>query len=286
MAMKSMPELSTIIAMHYQFDDETKLLPIDQAADGARFSGRLHASWNIGSNPNGGYLMALVAATVRQLHPHHPDPLSITAHYLRPGQGDQDCQVQASLLRTGKSVSTARACLVQDGKSRLEILSSFGELQSAGPAEVSIQAPAIPPPDECVGRSGEAQGVLLTLLKRLDIKLHPDQANAGASKRAEISGWIRFKDGRPPDSLAALLFADAFPPAVFSLLGQVGWVPTIELTVNVRRRPVPGWMQVRFQTLDLADGRMIEDGMLWDAEGHLVAQSRQLAMLLPKVAIS
>jgi acyl-CoA thioesterase len=284
MATKSMPELSTIIAMHYQFDDETKLSPLQDKGEASLFSGRLHASWNIGNNPNGGYLMALVAATVRQLHPQHPDPLSITAHYLRPGQGDQDCEVQATLIRSGKSVSTSRACLMQEGKPRLEVLSSFGNVQSALPAELSIQAPAIPPPDECVGRSGEAQGVFLTLLKRLDIKLHPDQAKPGAPKRAETSGWIRFKDGRPPDALAALLFADAFPPAVFGLLGQVGWVPTIELTVNVRRRPVAGWMQARFQTLDLADGRLIEDGMLWDADGHLVAQSRQLAMLLPKVA--
>tara|TARA_B100000029_G_C17230830_1_gene835266 strand:+ start:26 stop:166 length:141 start_codon:yes stop_codon:yes gene_type:complete len=37
----------------------------------------------------------------------------------------------------------------------------------------------------------------------------------------------------------------------------------------------------RFVTEDLHDGRMIEDGWLWDAEGALVARSRQLAMLLP-----
>ena len=76
------------------------------------------------------------------------------------------------------------------------------------------------------------------------------------------------------------MFGDAFPPSLFSLLGKVGWVPTLELTVHVRRRPVPGWIQARFTTTDLHDGLLIEDGQLWDEEGHLVARTRQLALLL------
>ena len=94
-----------------------------------------------------------------------------------------------------------------------------------------------------------------------------------------MSGWIRFRDGRAPDTLAALLFADAFPPSVFGLLGMVGWVPTVELTVHVRRRPAPGWMLGQFRTHDLSDGRMIEDGALWDSQGQLVVQSRQLGLV-------
>ena len=73
--------------------------------------------------------------------------------------------------------------------------------------------------------------------------------------------------------------ADAFPPAVFGLLGPVGWVPTIELTVHLRRRPSPGWLLGEFWSEDLSDGRVLEDGALWDASGHLVAQSRQLALV-------
>ena len=102
-----------------------------------------------------------------------------------------------------------------------------------------------------------------------------------AGHRAETSGWIRFRDGRPPDLLALALFADAFPPSIFRLLGRVGWVPTIELTVHFRARPAPGWVRGRFLTDDLTDGRMIETGELWDATGTLVARSRQLALLVP-----
>lgn len=95
-----------------------------------------------------------------------------------------------------------------------------------------------------------------------------------------MAGWIRFVDGRPADSLALALFADAYPPSLFTALGSIGWVPTLEMTVHIRRRPAPGWLMATFESDDLAGGRMIETGSLWDAEGHLVARSRQLGMLL------
>jgi acyl-CoA thioesterase len=262
----------------YQFDQETSFTSSGQE----RYSGQVHSSWNIGANPNGGYLMALAASALRQQHPNHPDPLSVTVHYLRPGLGDAACDVKTSLVRTGKTISTGRATLSQEGTDRLEMLAAFGDLSTVGDVPLTIPAPPIPTPEQCIGRSGEAQGVSLGILDRLEIRLHPDEARPGELGKGQISGWVRFRDGRPPDALSALLFADALPPAIFGLLGLVGWVPTIELTVHVRRRPAPGWIQAQFKTQDMADGKMIEDGHLWDSQGHLIAQSRQLALLLKK----
>ena len=78
------------------------------------------------------------------------------------------------------------------------------------------------------------------------------------------------------------LFADAFPPALHSRIGRVGWVPTIELTVHVRRRPAAGWLLARLECDDVDGGRMIESGTLWDATGAVVARSRQLGLVLAR----
>ncbi len=264
-----------------QFDDDTRVLPGDSPG---RYSGQVHPAWNIGANPNGGYLLALAAQALRQCAPGQPDALSITVHYLRPGLPGQPCQIDTQLLRSGRSLSTVRATLLQDGSPRLEVLAAMGNLAdtaNAPPPLISLPQPSIPPPEACPGRSAAAQGVSMSILERLDIRLHPGQAQPGAVGAARVSGWIRFADGRPPDALGCLLMADAFPPAVFGLLGMVGWVPTIALTVQLRGHPAPGWLLGEFWSQDLRDGRVVEDGALWDSSGQLVAQSRQLALVRP-----
>ncbi len=270
-----------------QFDDDTRVTPLDDelpegAGSAASFAGHVHPVWNIGNNPNGGYLLALAARAIQQRTPLQTDPLSINVHYLRPGLPDRPCRVDTRLLRSGRTLSTVRATLIQDGSARLELLATMGDLgesAAAAPPLLTMPKPHMPPPEACITRSAPAQGVGLPILQRLDVRLHPDESAPGAAGRARISGWIRFTDGRPSDAIACLLMADAFPPAVFGLLGMVGWVPTIELTVHLRRRPAPGWLLGQFWSHDLSGGRVIEDGALWDSAGQLVVQSRQLALV-------
>ena len=259
-----------------QFDNDTCMVP---GADG-NMTGKVHAGWSIGGNPNGGYLLALAVAALREASGRHRDPLSVTAHYLRPGLAGQPCEVDTTVVRSGRSLSTVRGTLSQDGVARLEVVAAMGDLAVQAPPVLTMPAPRIPAPEECIARSGEQQGVMLPLVQLVDIRLDPSTVPGAQSGTARMAGWIRFRDGRPPDALACMLFADAFPPAVFGLLGLVGWVPTIELTVHLRRRPAAGWMLAQFHTQDLQDGRLIEDGALWDSQGNLVAQSRQLALLL------
>ena len=264
------------------FADETTLSRIDDN----RWQGHINGQWSIGDNPNGGYLVANAMTAIQTLAPDHPDPLSVTAHYLRPGSPDTDCDIEARVIRSGRTLTTARASLSQESKARIEVLAAFGDLTSPGAPnavteQLTIPAPDIPPPEDCPVRSADEQGVDLPLLSRMNIRIHPDQAKSGHGD-ALMSGWIRFQDDTPPDTLAAVMFLDAFVPSVFGVLGVIGWVPTLELTVHVRRRPAPGWLQGQFRTRDLAEVRMVEDGLLWDSEGQLVAQSRQIGLVMQR----
>jgi acyl-CoA thioesterase len=263
----------------FHFDTETA---VEQIADG-RWRGQIAGDWNIGDNPNGGYLLSVAVQALAATLPH-PDPVSTTTHFLRPGVADAPCDIEVELIRSGRTLSTARATLSQQGKTRLAVLASFGDLsESAGiDAKLQIPAPDLPDPADCVPRSGDAQGITLPILSRLDTRLHPQQALAGQAGKAEVSGWIRFIDGRESDTQSLPLFTDTFPPSPFGLLGAIGWVPTIELTVHVRRKPAPGWIAARFVTEDLQQGRMLESGALWDSQGELVAQSRQLGLVMAR----
>jgi len=76
-----------------------------------------------------------------------------------------------------------------------------------------------------------------------------------------------------------VLFADAFPPAVFER-HPAGWVPTLQYCVYLRARPRGHWVGAQFQTRSMVGGLLEEDGGLFDTTDRLVALSRQLALLL------
>lgn len=262
--------------MTYQFDTETELTATSENS----WQTHLTSQWNIGENPNGGYMLAPLLRAMGSVS-GHPDPLTVTTHYLRPGTGDADATVEVEPIRSGRTVGTVRGRLAQDGKTRLESIAAFADLsQTDGVVELGIEPVKLPPPDDCVSRRNVDQGVILPIMRRLDIRIDPELSEPGANDTAEVSGWIRFDDERPVDAFALAMFADAFPPPLFSLLGYVGWVPTIELTVHVRRRPVVGWIKGHFRTTDSVGNRMIEDGVLWDESGAVVARSRQVGLLL------
>jgi acyl-CoA thioesterase len=249
--------------------------------------------WNIGASANGGYALTPVLRALHQLG-GHTDPISVTTHFLRPVQiasGElQQAEIHAELIRTGRTTSVARGSLTIDDRERLTVMAAFGELDTGGSTGddddaddavgISMLSPDLPPPDDCIDRRELNQGVDLPILDRLEVRIDPNRVTADPSGGAVMEGWIRLRDGDDPSTMSLPLFADAFPPSLFSKFGQVGWVPTVELTVHVRRRPAPGWIQARFECDDLIDGRMIESGALWDSNGELVARSRQLGLLL------
>lgn len=262
-----------------QFDDETGLVPAGAGVWTTTPSDR----WNIGDNSNGGYALSPVLRAMGEVGAH-PDPLSVTTHFLRPLQPDATpAEVRAEVVRAGRTTSTVRGSLLHHGRERLTVVGALGDLSepaSAAPGAIDVPPPPTPPPDDCRDRADLEQGVVLPILERLDVRIHPDRAVHAGSDEAVMEGWIRFSDGTPPSTLSLPLFADAFPPSLFARFGRIGWVPTVELTVHVRRRPVDGWIQARFECDDLVAGRMVETGTLWDATGAVVARSRQIGLLL------
>ncbi len=100
---------------------------------------------------------------------------------------------------------------------------------------------------------------------------------------ALTGGWIRADGDTPVDHVLVAALTDGWLPAVFARADVPVGVPTIDLTIHFREQPPaePGWCLVRFRSNLAADGYIEEDGEVWSADGRLLAQSRQLAVLLP-----
>jgi acyl-coenzyme A thioesterase PaaI-like protein len=243
----------------------------------------IRPGWDIGGNANGGYLLAigaraLMAATGR------PDPVTVTAHYLAPGRPGP-VTVDTTVIREGRRFADGSAVLGSAGTPLVSFLGTFGDLgvpvDGSDDRVLDGAPPDLPPPDECV-RMGAGGGTQPTLSDRIEVRLHPDDfgfTTGRPSGVARVTGWFRLPHDEPVDTVGLLLALDVFPPAVFNTGLPVGWVPTLELTTHVRARPAPGWLRCRFTTRFVTGGFLEEDGEVWDDDGRLIAQSRQLALV-------
>ena len=257
----------------YAFDEDTR---VERVGPGS-FTGRMSERWNIGAVPNGGYVLAVAASALAESVPA-PDPITVTVHYLRPARV-APARIEVEPVKLGRRFSTATARVIQGDDEIARVLSTWGDLGDA-PEKTFVDAtpPVLPPVEEGERRTAPPGA---SIVDRIDLRLDPATArfqHGERSDRAETRGWIRFADGRAPDTRSLLLFADAFPPSVFARIPP-GWVPTVEITVHVRARPRSAWLKGAFRTRFVQGGLLEEDGELWDEGGTLVAQSRQLAVL-------
>jgi hypothetical protein len=94
--------------------------------------------------------------------------------------------------------------------------------------------------------------------------------------------WLRpfAADEDQPDTVLyfALMAGDITPPVTMNR-GHFGWTPTVQLTTYLRHRPAPGWLRAIASSRVVGETRFEEDHLIFDANGQVVVQSRQLAML-------
>jgi acyl-CoA thioesterase len=252
------------------------------SGNGPVFGAVLDGQWDGIGITNGGFLLALATRAIGQLVAF-PDPIAVSGFYLRPGVPGP-VEISAEVLRSGKTTAFGQASVSRDGKELLRASAAFSDLGAAagrgGLSYDGSEPPDQPPPGQCLELK-RATFPPITLVNHLEYRCAklPFWAAGGApSGRPVYEGWMRFVDGREPDLLSLLMFVDAVAPAVLEV--GAGTMSTVELTVHLRGRPAPGWVAFRTQTRYVADGYLEEDAEIWDSGGRLVAQSRQLGIVL------
>ena len=258
----------------YEFDTDTRVTLVGANEYLATITDR----WNALGGPNGGYLLATCLQALRSEMPF-PDPLAVSAFFLRPA-APGPATITTELARSGRRLATGAARLMQEGREVMRVTASFTDLARAeGRTLVLADKPVLPPPDEAIDLLGGRSMPALSLTDRVEYRLAtmPGWVQGKPTGDPSMSLWLRFKDGRDADSLALAMLVDAAWPAVMEI-GAAGSV-TVEMTVHVRARPVPGWLACRVSTRYVIGGYHEEDFEIWDAAGTLVAQSRQLALL-------
>ena len=256
----------------YQFDHDIRL----EADDKLSFSGHISDNWSINDVPDGGYLAAILANAMLQHCRKKSTPI-ITVNFLNRCEAGP-ARVIIEKMGASRQFDRFQAQLHQNGGEKIRAFGTFAiENLECNVESYEVPEPAMASLETCVAVPAMPN---FTLFSQLDIRLDPaciGWMSGKLSDRSEVKGWIKFKDRRPFDLFAILLFADSFPPAVLSSQGMVAWVPTLEYSVNIRNLPNSEWLKCSFRTRFITCGLLEEDGQIWDQSGNLVAISRQIA---------
>jgi acyl-CoA thioesterase len=279
------------------FDRDTAVRELSRSAGehavAAEFAADVSPDWRAGRGPHGGYLAAmLLRALVETVADSARSPRSLTIHYARaPEPGP--VTIAATIERAGRSLGTLSARMEQDGKPIALALAAFSVAWNA-PQIAELPLPDVAPQD-VERRSGSpffkgAPPFTKHIVIQPRIGAIPF---TGADAPMEIGSWLGLSERRPIDALSLAFFSDALFSPPFIRLTQPSTTPTIDLTIHFRQalpaatetEPAAGLRQelcfARFRSGLVHEGFFEEDGVIWAADGSVLAQSRQLGIVLP-----
>jgi acyl-CoA thioesterase len=265
------------------FDRDTA---VSHEGDGL-FAATIASGWRAGRGPHGGYLAAmLLRALTAAVDDPERTPRSLTIHYTRaPDPGP--IVIRTVLERAGRSLSTLSARMEQGGRVTALALAAFS-VPWRSPGANELPMPELEAPDE---ERISTPKLFKGAPEFTDHLVMQPRVGAipfsGSGAPMRIGGWIGLPEERPVDSLSLALFCDAWFPPSFIALDSPAISPTIDLTIHFRQSmsacdcdPAALCLSV-FDTRLLYDGLFEEDGVIWTPDGTVLAQSRQLGIIMP-----
>ena len=257
--------------------------------DEALFDATVADGWKAGRGPHGGYLAAIVLrALTETVDEARRAPRSLTVHYARaPEPGP--VEIRTRVERAGRSLSTLSARLEQDGRLLALALASFS-VPWTGPEIDDLPLPGVEPPSSDRTPSEAYTKGAPPFTRHL--VMQPRFAGpplTGERRPMQVGSWIGLAEHRPLDALALAFFSDALIPAPFMATHAPAAAPTIDLTVHFRatmpraEADPQDLCYVQVTSKLIQEGFFEEDGVIWAADGTVLAQSRQLAILLPAI---
>jgi len=271
--------------MPTRFQRDTAIERVDDDV----FEARLDRAWWVQRGPNGGYLAAIIMRSViASVDDAARSPRSLTVHFTTPPDAGA-VTVQTAIERAGRSLTSVSARMMQGDRLIALAISALSTPRS-GPEFCDLEMPDVPaaPAFDARRPPPDAPAIADRWDSRWAVGTPPFEGEL--SHEAVGGGWIRLEEPQVLDAPAVAALTDAWIPPIFSRTDELLVVPTVDLTVHFRvplphaAVPPDGFLLAVFRTNAAADGFLEEDGEVWAPDGTLLAQSRQLAAILPMEA--
>ncbi len=256
--------------------------PLHRASDwqAGPDGGQLDPSWAQGRAGFGGLLVTgALRAAAHQVAPDRP-LRSALVDFVGPVQPGA-VGVHVEVLRAGGSLTRVEVRLSQGDAVRAVVLASFGAPRPTQMAQAGPRAPEMAAPDGLASLPF-VPGITPTFTQHFEYRWTVDSLPFTGSDRGHVQGWIRPRDTAPVDLLTLPALLDAWPPPVWSRASRPFPGSSVTWQINLLGgAPAGGWARDAWwrydaETIMAADGYTDFAAHLWDADGQLIATSRQL----------
>lgn len=251
------------------------------------FDATIDEGWLVHRGPNGGYVAAIILrALTDRVSDASRAPRSLTVNYVAPADVGS-IRVTTVVERTGRSLTSCSARLHQGDRLVALAVAAFAAPRP-GPEFCDVVMPQVASAGEIVANEIPDEAPAIT--HRWDMRWalgNPPWVERPPSREALAGGWIRLEEPQVVDACAIAAVTDAWVPPVFSRIREPMIVPTVDLTIHFRASlPLPDasaddYVLVVFRTEAAKEGFLEESGEVWSSDGTLMAQSRQLAAVVP-----
>ena len=245
-----------------------------------RFAAHVDEQWTSLQGVHGGVVAALALTAVeRVLTDEGLDPATTmraaTFGYVS-GNVVGDLDIEVEVVRRGRKLVTSHARTSQGGKT-----TTVARFHHSPPWEAMAFSDVPPPPSRPEGAPRLSWGDTPAHLNNVETYLHPDTAVFAGTDRAEWIAWSRPLEDSTFDAAWLTMFADYFPPAVFTKATEPQRAVTIEYGIQIHDA-AGSWtlgddelLSARMHAFHSHDGFAVEDGWIHLPDGTLLATTRQ-----------
>ena len=244
------------------------------------YQGHVDEEWTSLQGVHGGVVAAIaLAATERSLREAGVETSATlraaTVGYVA-GNVVGDLTVEVETVRRGRSLVTTHARTRQQDKT-----TTVARFHHSPPWEGMSYSDVPPMPERPEGTVRLAGAGLPAHISNVEAHLHPHTGLLSGTERAEWISWSRPLDGSSFDAAWLLMFADYFPPAVFTKATAPQRAVTIEYGIQIHRAAATwdlgadGHLTARMHAFHSQDGFAVEDGWIYLPDGSLLATTRQ-----------
>lgn len=256
-------------------------LALERVNEGS-FTATFTKDWSQGRAVFGGLVASAGVKAMQALVDDERTPRTILVNFAGPVTPGEEVHIEAEVLRSGKSLTTAMARLVQDGSVRTTVQVGFGEDRPSAARVESAVLGDVAGPEE-LPELPFIEGMTPTFIKHVDWRWTTANFPGMGGDEAKLSGWCRFRDEATPIGLLnPIALMDAWPSPILSVVSGKAFASSITWMLNIVEDPgelagdPQAWWFYRAEVSAARAGYAESDAELYSSDGRLIATGRQL----------